>query len=138
MTSTTQDFSGATSTSNQLATGFVVAGLRAGRVPLLLAGSEERLVWMLIPVECGYVQLPRVRVLNRRRAPPGTAKALGGGGVVGSVGGDETGADENAREDKDAGDAEGREIKVVDVRTVSRKESGGDEDRQIGSVLVLP
>lgn len=48
--------------------GFVVAGLRAGRVPVLLPGVEERLTWSLIPLECGYARIPRIRVFDRRKA----------------------------------------------------------------------
>lgn len=47
--------------------GFVVAGLRSGRVPILMPGAEERLTWKLIPIECGHVKLPRIRVTNRRK-----------------------------------------------------------------------
>ncbi|EMD33144.1 hypothetical protein CERSUDRAFT_118207 [Gelatoporia subvermispora B] len=50
------------------ADGFVVAGLRSGRVPILLPGAEEQVLWKLIPIECGYVKVPRIRVLDRRRA----------------------------------------------------------------------
>lgn len=136
---------GTSSISNQVGTSFVVAGIRAGRVPLLLAGAEERLVWMLIPIECGYVQIPRIRVVDRRKPPRGTTKALGGSGVLGA--GDEEGGEEGDTEGRNLG----REVKVVDVRVEQRKgmKTGenvvrvgevGDEkaERQIGYVLVLP
>jgi hypothetical protein len=45
--------------------GFVVVGLRSGHVPLLLPGSEEKQTWKLIPVECGHVKVPRVKVFVR-------------------------------------------------------------------------
>lgn len=133
---------GPSSISNQVGTSFVIAGTRAGRVPLLLAGAEECLVWMLIPIECGYVQLPRIRVVDRRKPPRGTAKTLGGGDVPGA--GDEEGGEEGDME----GRKSGKEVKVVDVRVEQRKgmkagervrEVGDEEaERRIGSVLVLP
>ncbi|KAL4064245.1 Gryzun, putative trafficking through golgi-domain-containing protein [Scleroderma yunnanense] len=49
---------------------FVVAGLRSGRLPVILPGAEEMLTWTLIPIECGLVKVPRVRVLDHRQAPP--------------------------------------------------------------------
>jgi hypothetical protein len=55
--------------------GFVVSGLRNGRVPVLLPGSEEKLIWNIIPIECGYVKVPRIKVTDRRKAiaqPQGT------------------------------------------------------------------
>jgi len=47
---------------------FVVSGMRTGRVPVLLPGAEEKLIWQMIPLECGYVKLPRIKVIDRRRA----------------------------------------------------------------------
>lgn len=46
--------------------GFVAAGLRHGRMPILLPGCEGKLTWNLIPVECGFVRIPKIKVLNRR------------------------------------------------------------------------
>ena len=48
------------------ADGFVLAGLRSGRVPVLLPGAEEELRWNMVPVECGLVRVPRIRVVDRR------------------------------------------------------------------------
>ncbi|KAF9809102.1 hypothetical protein IEO21_07571 [Rhodonia placenta] len=64
---------------------FVVAGLRSGRIPILLPGAEESLVWKLIPVECGFVKVPHIRVLDRRRDPQDLATIAGdsrGGEIV--------------------------------------------------------
>lgn len=47
---------------------FVVAGLRSGRLPILLPGAEEVVRWNLLPVECGWVKVPKIKVMNRR--PP--------------------------------------------------------------------
>lgn len=51
---------------------FVISGLRSGRVPILLPGGEEELTWRLIPVECGYVKVPRLKLVDRR--PRGLAE----------------------------------------------------------------
>ena len=110
--------------------GFVVSGLRNGRVPVLLPGSEEKLIWNIIPIECGFVKVPRIKVTDRRKAIPG------------SQGTNEIGA--NA--DTSTGDL----IKVVNIRRGVRQDDsrieGSDSvnqtstDEQEGSatVLVLP
>ena len=47
---------------------FVVAGVRNARLPLLVPGAEEKVIWNLIPLECGpSVPLPRIRVVDKRR-----------------------------------------------------------------------
>ncbi|KAI6095077.1 Foie gras liver health family 1-domain-containing protein [Pisolithus sp. B1] len=48
---------------------FVVAGPRGGRLPTILPGAEEKVTWNLIPVECGLVRVPHVRVVDYRMAP---------------------------------------------------------------------
>jgi trafficking protein particle complex subunit 11 len=74
--------------------GFVVAGARAARVPVLLpSGDEHVLRWNLIPVECGVLRLPPVRVLDRRK--PFVAGQQGAGPEV---------------------DLLGEPVKVIDVR----------------------
>lgn len=45
---------------------FVVSGIRSGRVPILLPGGEEELVWRLIPIECGYQNVPKIKVVDLR------------------------------------------------------------------------
>ncbi len=81
--------------------GFVLAGLRSGRIPILLPGGEEVLTWNIIPVECGIVRVPRVKVTDRR-AP------------VGSQGG----TPENQV------DFEGEEVEVVGIRRDARTVEG--------------
>lgn len=49
---------------------FVVSGLRNGRLPILLPGAEERVTWRLIPMECGHIRLPNIKVYNRRITAP--------------------------------------------------------------------
>lgn len=47
---------------------FVIAGIRNAHLPLLVPGAEEKIVWHLIPLECGpAVPLPRIRVTDKRR-----------------------------------------------------------------------
>ena len=102
--------------------GFIVAGLRSGRVPMLLPETEATLHWELIPVECGFVKIPKLKVIDRRKAiiPPGQEPPV--------------------TPPEPGSDAEGDIVKVVDVRWDGRSESG-DETRvagDIGSVLVTP
>ncbi|KAF5393290.1 hypothetical protein D9757_000465 [Collybiopsis confluens] len=122
--------------------GFIVAGLRSGRVPLLLAGAEERLTWMLIPIECGNVKLPTIRVFDRRKGSKGGLGALVGAGS------EEADINEGIRNSMDI-EGQGREVKVVDVRVERRRgrvipidgQGRGpalEEVQRIGTVLVLP
>lgn len=103
---------------------FVVAGLRNGRLPILLPGSEEKLSWKLIPIECGYVKIPRIKVMNVRRAALPSQ-----GGVSTEV------------------DVEGEAVKVIDVRAdwnATRVQSADDSAVAIpqqdgaSTILVLP
>jgi hypothetical protein len=105
---------------------FVVAGLRNGRLPILLPGSEEKLSWNFIPIECGHVKIPRIKVMDIRRA------SLPSQGV--GVPNTEV-------------DVEGDAIKVVDVRAdrnTARVQSAGDSAVEIpqqdgaSTILVLP
>ncbi|KAA1470414.1 hypothetical protein DENSPDRAFT_849542 [Dentipellis sp. KUC8613] len=101
---------------------FFAAGLRSARVPLLLPGAEESVCWMLIPVECGWARVPKIRVVDRRRTAP------------------------DAVEGKPS--EEGVEMRIVDVRREGRDEKGedvgagagaeGEERSVIGPILVLP
>ncbi|KAK0494835.1 Gryzun, putative trafficking through golgi-domain-containing protein [Armillaria luteobubalina] len=107
--------------------GFIVAGLRSGRLPILLPGAEEKILWNLIPVECGYVKLPTIRVIDHRK-------------LINNMGENEV---------------EGQAVKIVDVRLDRRKESVVVESNETeeatkptnhesnsqevwGAVLVLP
>lgn len=103
---------------------FVVAGLRNGRLPILLPGSEEKLSWKLIPIECGYVKIPRIKVMNVRRVALPSQ-----GGVSTEV------------------DVEGEVVKVIDVRAdwnATRAQSADDSAVAIlqqdgaSTILVLP
>ena len=110
--------------------GFVVSGLRNGRVPVLLPGSEEKLIWNIIPIECGFVKVPRIKVTDRRKA------------ITGSQGPNEIGANVDAL----TGDL----IKVVNIRRGVRQDDSQIEGRDSvnqsstyeqevsATVLVLP
>jgi hypothetical protein len=45
---------------------FVVAGIKNGRLGVVLPGEEQRVVWVVVPLECGYLRVPRVKVLDWR------------------------------------------------------------------------
>ena len=51
---------------DESSSGFVVAGLRSGRLPLLMPKTEEKLTWRAIPVECGHVRIPGVTLTDSR------------------------------------------------------------------------
>ncbi|KAG7449712.1 uncharacterized protein BT62DRAFT_1002032 [Guyanagaster necrorhizus] len=114
--------------------GFVIAGLRSGRVPILLPGTEEKILWNLIPIECGYIKLPKIKVVDHRKL------------IINVQGIGES-------------EVEGQAVKIVDVRLDRRRESviaesneteqeGGkntrppdpenDSEEIWGTVLVLP
>lgn len=88
--------------------GFVLAGLRAGRVPILLPGGEETLTWNAIPVECGYTRLPRIKVTDRRQP---AAAAPG------------------ASTETTATEAQGEPVNVVDIRSEERPAATADGTR---------
>lgn len=111
--------------------GFVISGIRNGRVPVLLPGSEEKLVWQIIPLECGYVQMPRIKVIDRRK----------------NVSTSGHGADISGNAEGSVGDA----VKVIDVRHDLRRhdlesrsihEPGQTDVQEAkegpGTILVLP
>lgn len=115
-----------------LADGFVVAGLRSGRVPVLLPGAEEKLQWTLIPLECGYLSIPKIRILDRRRAipaPPGGEEGLQEGYVGEPVRTVDLRRDER-RQERVRAEGEGAEGRDSDAIA----KSGSN----LGSVLVLP
>ncbi|KAJ7099520.1 Gryzun, putative trafficking through golgi-domain-containing protein [Mycena belliarum] len=102
--------------------GFIVAGLRSGRIPILLPGGEEKLMWRLIPIECGYIRVPRMKIVDKRRA---IASAQGPGAEV---------------------QTEGEVVKIVDVRLdgskgrmiTGRVSVESVDEGQLGTALVLP
>jgi len=58
--------------STSLGGGILVAGLRTGRVPVLLPGMEYTLSWRIIPLECGSVRVPGVKIFDMRKAAADT------------------------------------------------------------------
>lgn len=105
---------------------FVVSGLRSGRIPILLPGAEEKMTWRLIPIECGHLQLPKLRVFNRRKA---VVPVQAQGNADGAAGGDEGEVVEiiDIRQDRRLGSETGQIFKA------GREESSGQM-----SILVLP
>ena len=104
--------------------GFVVSGLRNGRVPVLLPGSEEKLIWNILPIECGYVKVPRIKVMDRRKAISTSQ-----------------GTEPDANSDTFDGDL----IKVIDLRRDAvegsdfvNNRSSIDEREGLATILVLP
>ncbi|KAG5731761.1 UPF0636 like protein [Termitomyces sp. T112] len=69
--------------------GFIVSGLRSGRLPILMPGDEEKFIWKLIPIECGHVKIPQVKIINKRPIFTGgtepTAEMITKGEMVGIV-----------------------------------------------------
>ncbi|TFY61713.1 hypothetical protein EVJ58_g4338 [Rhodofomes roseus] len=87
---------------------FIAAGLRNGRLPILLPGAEETVLWRLVPVECGFVRIPRIRVADRRTDP---------------------GAE---------GELQERIVRIVDVRADERREVKEDGTVEEGPQLAEP
>ncbi|KAL5512612.1 hypothetical protein ACEPAG_3265 [Sanghuangporus baumii] len=86
---------------------FVAAGIRNGRLATLIPGAEEKVVWQLIPLECGpAVPLPKIKVTDRRRTAEGPEGGTGGA------------------PQQPEGFAAGDEIQVVDVRWDRRRSDG--------------
>nr|GAT57844.1 glutathione transferase omega-1 [Mycena chlorophos] len=112
-----------------VADAFVVAGLRSGRIPILLPGAEETVTWRIIPVECGHVQVPRLKIMDKRRAIP-------------------TGQRDPNATSTEGSETEGDVVKIVDVRFDRLREraakgapsveTSAADDQRIGTVLVLP
>ncbi|KAI0261262.1 Gryzun, putative trafficking through golgi-domain-containing protein [Gloeopeniophorella convolvens] len=101
---------------------FLIAGPRNARVPTLLPGTETRLVWTLVPMECGFVQLPKIRVTDKRRGGP-----------------------TSPTEPPPVMEDEGTPVRVVDRRRDEKLEAADDAAEGtpagagvIGPVLVLP
>ncbi|KAJ6631526.1 Gryzun, putative trafficking through golgi-domain-containing protein [Mycena sp. CBHHK59/15] len=107
--------------------GFVVAGIRSGRIPIMLPGAEEKVTWRLIPIECGYIKVPRIKIADKRR-------------VIASA--------QGLRDPNAEVETEGEVVKIIDLRldrTRDRKisgrvsvESAEDREDRLASVLVLP
>lgn len=119
----------------ELTDGFVLAGLRSGRLPVLLPGGEHSMTWNLIPIDCGFVRLPRITVIDRRKTfvpaqqqvPPVPEAEMPGQVVkLVDVRWDVRGADDAVaalvrRESSDSSDSD-----------------DGGERPEVGTVLVLP
>jgi trafficking protein particle complex subunit 11 len=106
---------------------FLIAGQRSARVPALLPGAEAKLVWSLVPIECGFVRVPKIRVVDRRKAGPISP----------------------TEEEPLAVEDEGVPVRVVDLRRHERIEAADvtveegttstvGDGGNIGPILVLP
>jgi hypothetical protein len=116
----------------------IFSGMRSGYAPVLLPGSEWESRWTLIPLECGHVRLPRIRVTDRRK--PFVASS----------------DPNNPSAHNPETDLPGDEVKIIDVRWDRRNGEGQDVMLQrrnsidseasdeetapghIGTILVLP
>ena len=104
-----------------------MSGLRSGRVPILLPGGEEELIWRLIPVECGYAKVPKIKVVDRRTMSTGEIESEGEVVKVVDVRWDRRAARESE------GDG------VTDPRRSIESSSGGDGPAAgVTTILVLP
>lgn len=86
-----------------------------------------QLIWSLIPIECGFVRVPRIRVDKRNPGPPAPTD------------------DEQAPATEDEGipvrvfDLRREErVEVVDTDEASEDDPEGVDTGSIGPVLVLP
>jgi hypothetical protein len=109
---------------------FLIAGQRKARVPTLLPGSEAQLVWSLIPMGCGFVEVPKILVVDQRKA-----------GLL---------APSATESQPPEAEEEGIPVRVFDLRrdervevvdtdeAVEDKPDGGANMGSIGPILVLP
>lgn len=99
---------------------FIVSGIRQGRLPVLMPGAEERLTWNLIPVECGHVKIPKIKLTDRRPVIDAQLPA-------------------NSASGKPA-QAEGEDVDIVDVRMELQMDGDTPVRSSAGAqtILVLP
>lgn len=116
---------------------FLVAGLRSGRVPILMPGAEENLTWTFIPVECGFVRIPKILITDKRALEPVSEDAPK------PVGQDEIGRAvrilDTRREWRDMDGREGGYGATTELEEIlggKVPDDGGMSD--IGPILVLP
>jgi len=106
---------------------FLIAGQRKALVPMLLPGAEAQLVWSLIPMECGFIRVPKIQVVDKRKAGPIVSPA----------------------NDEPPPTEEGTPVRVFDLRREERVEIVDNDETpegtpdgvntgSIGPVLVLP
>lgn len=88
-----------------------------------MPGSEEKLIWKLIPIECGYIKIPKIKVVDRRK-PTATGspnEVETEGEIVRIV---------NVSLDRRLAQAEGP--------NASQEVKGAEEPMSLATVLVLP
>jgi hypothetical protein len=109
---------------------FLIAGQRKALVPMLLPGAEAQLVWSLIPMECGFIRVPKIQVVDKRKAGP-----------IASPANDEPPATEDEGTPVRVFDLrreERVEVEVVDTDETPEGAPDGVNMGSIGPVLVLP
>lgn len=122
---------------------FVVAGPRSGRLPVLLPGTEQKITWQLIPIECGpAVRLPKIRLTNRRPADS-NEKGHMGPSLESETEGEEVRIVDVRWDGKNSEGTKGAPPSRSDIDASSLRPRGvvdGEYGRQenLGTVLVLP
>ncbi|EIM80572.1 uncharacterized protein STEHIDRAFT_67962 [Stereum hirsutum FP-91666 SS1] len=116
---------------------FLVAGLRSGRIPILMPGAEEKLTWTFIPVECGFVRIPKMFVTDKRLAEPRSED------VLKAPSQDEVGKPvriiDTRREWRDQEDVQGAYGTVNELQDIlGGRAPGGESMSGIEPILVLP
>lgn len=106
---------------------FVISGMRSGRVPLLIAGAQEELLFNVIPLSCGTLRLPTFILLDKRSATLANADPYGDGRPASPA--------QNAPAEADL-----VRVPVRDARLDAHFESGADVYSTVErmTILVLP
>jgi hypothetical protein len=64
--------------------GCIVAGPKNAHVGVMLPGVQESVFWQVVPLDCGWVKVPKVKVVDKRKGPRMSGDAgLGEGGEIG-------------------------------------------------------
>ncbi len=107
---------------------FLIAGQRKALAPTLLPGAEAQLIWSLIPMECGFVRVPKIQVIDKRKA-----------GLVALSSADQPQEVEEEGTPVRVFDLRREErVEVVDTDETPEDNINGVNKGSIGPVLVLP
>jgi trafficking protein particle complex subunit 11 len=60
----------------------IVAGPKSAHLGVMLPGVQEAVFWNVVPLECGWVKVPGVRVVDKRKGPRLSGDAGSGEGSV--------------------------------------------------------
>lgn len=102
-----------------------------------MPGAEEKLTWTFIPVECGFVRIPKMFVTDKRLAEPRSED------VLKAPSQDEVGKPvriiDTRREWRDQEDVQGAYGTVNELQDIlGGRAPGGESMSGIGPILVLP